>query len=157
ERMLSIGQQPGDKAIQALARSWRVDLCFAGGHLDRADAELQELEWCLGAAAGPMGRWDLLRYRGGLAHAPARFDDARGAADEAYAIAAKIRHPAAVPVRHALLWAIAHHTGVDPDAPHVMQALHAGPGSATTPGHAFRIMELLGPAAILIEAGRIEA
>jgi DNA-binding CsgD family transcriptional regulator len=157
ERMLSMGQQSGDTAIQALARSWRVDLCFAGGHLDRAEAELQELEWCLGAAAGPLERWYLLRYQGALAHARARFDHARACADEAYAIAAKIRHPAAVPVRHALLWAIAHHTGVDPDAPHVVEALQAGPGSATTPGHAFRIMELLGPAAILVEAGRIEA
>jgi DNA-binding CsgD family transcriptional regulator len=157
DRMLSIGQQVADRVIQALARSWRVDLCFARGHLDRAAAESQELEWCLGASAGPLDRWYLLRYQGALAHAQARFDDARVRADEAYAIAARFRHPAAVPVRHALLWAITHHTGVDPDAPHVMEALRAGPGSAATPGHAFRIMELLGPAAILVDAGRIEA
>jgi DNA-binding CsgD family transcriptional regulator len=157
DRMLSIGRQSGDTAIQALARSWRVDLCFAHGHLDRAAAESQELEWCLGASAGPLERWYLLRYQGALAHAQARFDDARACADEAYTIATRIRHPAAVPVRHALLWAIAHHTGVDPDATHVLEALRAGPGSAATPGHAFRIMELLGPAAMLVEAGRIEA
>src|SRR6266498_3029635 len=157
DRMLSIGRQAGDTAIQALARSWRVDLCFARGDLDRAAAESHELEWCYGASAGPLERWYLVRYQGALAHAQARFDAARACADEAYAIATRIRHPAAVPVRHALLWAIAHHTGVDPDAPYVLEALRAGPGSAATPGHAFRIMELLGPAALLVEAGRIEA
>jgi DNA-binding CsgD family transcriptional regulator len=157
DRLLDLGRETTDAATQALARSWRVDLCFARGDLDRAAAELHDLQWMLGRSAGPLERWYLLRYQGALAHARGRFDDARRCADEAFATAAKIRHPAAVPVRHALLWALDHHVGVDPDASHVLEALHAGPGSAATPGHAFRIMELLGPAAVLAEAGRVEA
>jgi DNA-binding CsgD family transcriptional regulator len=157
DRLLDIGRESKDAATQALARSWRVDLCFANGDLDRAAAELQELRWTLGRSAGPLERWYLLRYEGALAHARARFDEARRCADDAFATAVKIRHPAAVPVRHALLWAVAHHEGVDPDAPHVLEALHAGPDSKATPGHAFRIIELLGPAAVLAEAGRVEA
>ncbi len=157
DRLLDLGRGMKDAATQVLARSWRIDLCFARGDLDRAAAELQDLQWTLGRSAGPLERWYLLRYQSALAHAQARFDDARRWADDAFATAAKIRHPAAVPVRHALLWALAHHVGVDPNASHVLEALHAGPGSAATPGHAFRIMELLGPAALLAEAGRIEA
>src|SRR5262249_52166409 len=107
DRLLDLGREMKDTATQALARSWRIDLYFARGDLDRAAAELQDLEWTLGRSVGPLERWYLLRYQGTLAHARARFDDTHRCADDAFATAVKIRHPAAVPVRHALLWALA--------------------------------------------------
>ena len=40
--------------------------------------------------------------------------------------------------------------------PSVLAALTAGPGTAATPGHAYRVMDYLGPAVLLAEAGYLE-
>src|SRR4029453_9773803 len=66
-----------------------------------------------------------------------------------------LRHPAAFPIRTALLFTIDHHCGVDPDASHVKACLEAGPGTTATPGHAFPIMDFLCPAIVLLEAGYV--
>jgi hypothetical protein len=78
-RLLDISREANDPVTQALAQSWRVDLCFARGDLDGVAAQLQAVAWSHGRFAGPLERWYLLPYQGALAQAQGRFDEARRA------------------------------------------------------------------------------
>jgi DNA-binding NarL/FixJ family response regulator len=154
-QLLQIGMQLDSPATKLLAYSWRVDVCFARGDLAGVAAELENLRWWVEQAGGPTARWHLLRQQAALAQARGDFTAARQLADAAFDAIAPLRHPAAFPVRMALLVTVDHHCGADPDAFHVKACLEAGPGSAATPGHAFQIMDHLCPAMVLNEAGYV--
>lgn len=157
DQLLASARDSGDAALLATAHGWRIDICFARGDLAGVAAELELFRWWSGQSGGPLMRWMLSRYEAALAQAQGRFAEARHCADTAFAAVAPLRYPAAVPVRHALLTAVDHHTGVDPRAPHIAEALEAGPGDPATPGHGFQIMNLLAPAALLATAGHLDA
>jgi DNA-binding CsgD family transcriptional regulator len=154
-RMLEIGRQRGSQETQMSAHSWRIDAGFARGDLAAVAAELEQLTWCATEIGGPTARWLLLRYRGALAQARGDFPAAREHAEAAFAAIAPIRHPSAQPVRLQLLGVINHHTGAE-HAALIAAARSAQPGSAATPGHAFRAMDHLGPALILAETGYVD-
>ncbi|QJY47917.1 ATP-binding protein [Pseudonocardia broussonetiae] len=157
DQLLAIAGDSGDAALRATAHEWRIDICFAHGDLAGVAAELERFRWWSERSGGPLTRWMLWRYEAALAQAQGRFTEARSCADAAFAAVAALRYPAAVPVRHALLNAVDHHTGVDPRAPHIVEMLAAGPGDPATPGHGFQIMNLLAPAALLATAGHLDA
>jgi DNA-binding CsgD family transcriptional regulator len=154
-RLLQIGWDQESPATRMSAHWWRIDARFACGDLAGVAAELEQLAWCTAQVGGPVARWSLLRYQGALAQARGDFAAARRHADDAFAAIEPTQHPAALPIRLAILGAIGHHVGVDPRAPQVMAVVGAGPGSTATPGHAFLVMDYLGPAFQLAEAGHI--
>lgn len=153
ERMFRIGRQHQDPTLETSARSWRIDLLFARGDLDGVAAELEQLAWCADEVGGPVARWWLQLYRGTLAQARGELAAAVRHLDEATAVIAPVQHPAAFPIAMSLRLAIDRHLGADPTAEHVIACRGAGPGAEATPGHAFRIMDLLCPATVLAQAG----
>lgn len=155
-QLLASARDSGDAELLATAHGWRIDNCFAAGDLAGVAAELQRFRWFSDRSGGPLARWALLRYEAALAQATGRFTEARRCADAAFAAVAALRYPSAVPVRHALLTSVDLHTGVDPDAPHVVEVLGDGPGAPATPGHGFPVLDLLGPAAVLATAGHLD-
>lgn len=155
DRMLAIGHRRRDIAVEVAARSWRVDVLFAHGDLAGVAAELEQLAWCTDEA-GPLARWWLWLYRGTLAQARGDLTDSREHIDQADKVIAPVGHPGAFPIAMSLRMAIDRHQGADPDAEHVRACRSSGPGSAATPGHAFRIMDLLGPAVVLAQAGLLD-
>jgi len=155
ERMLAVGRRQRDAGVEVAARSWRIDVLFARGDLGGVAAELEQLAWCADDA-GPLARWWLWLYRGTLAQARGALTSARDHVDTAAAVIAPMRHPAAFPIAMSLRLAIDRHQGADPEAEHVRACRSTGPGAAPTPGHAFRVMDLLGPAVVLAQAGFLD-
>lgn len=155
DRMLDVAERGGDPGVESAARSWRIDVLFARGDLDGVAAELEQLAWCAGDA-GPVARWWLWLYRGTLAQARGEVATAREHVETASAVIAPVGHPAAFPIAMSLRLAIDRHQGADPDAEHVRACRSSGPGAAPTPGHAFRVMDLLGPATVLAQAGHLD-
>ncbi|HEX9356043.1 MAG TPA: hypothetical protein VF933_19755 [Streptosporangiaceae bacterium] len=124
-RLLGIGERLAGPHTQLLARSWRVDVGFARGRLAAVAGELENLRWCVQQVGGPAG-WHLLRYQAALAQARGDFDIARQHADAAFDTIAPLHHPAAFPIRMALLVSIDHHRGADPNAEHVQACRQTG-------------------------------
>jgi DNA-binding CsgD family transcriptional regulator len=153
-RLLRLGRAQASPASRMSAHSWRIDAAFVRGDLARVSAEVEQLAWCAAEIGGPTARWMLLRYRAALAQARGDFAAAKEHAESAFAAIAPVRHPSALPVRLQLLGAVNHHTG--DDLAGLITVRDAGPGSAVTPGHAYRAMDFLGPALLLAEAGQID-
>jgi len=155
--LLALGERLGNPATTLTARSWLFDARCARGELQAAAAELENIRWCAGQVGGPLARWHLLRYEAVLAQARGEFGAARRYADAAFEVVAPLRHPTAFPVWMALRVTIDHHCGPDVDADYVRACRDdSGPGGPATPGHAYRIMDYLGPAFVLQEAGYLD-
>lgn len=155
ERMLAIGRETGQNT-QLQARLWQVDVAFERGDLAQVASEADALTWCADEVGGPLARWQLLRVQAALAQAQARFGDACRLTEEAYTAIAATGYPFAYTTRVSLLAMVGHHIGQGErgsgaltvaglvDAP-------AGRRGTHTPG----IIDAVGPAYLLAEAGRI--
>ena len=155
QRLAHLGQTTGSPATELAALCWSIDAGFARGDLGRVASDPERLEWTVDRVGGPVARWQLLRYRGVYAQARGEFEAARSYGNAAFATIEATGRPAALPIRLQLHGVIDHHTGVDARAASVAAARAARPGTAATPGHAYRVMDLLGPAFLLAEAGLV--
>ncbi|MFC4942955.1 helix-turn-helix transcriptional regulator [Pseudonocardia sp. GCM10023141] len=155
DRLLHIGREQRDPSIELVGHRWVIDVAFARGDLAGVAAELEQLVWCVDTLGDPVARWWLQLYRATLAQARGDFPAANRHLAAAAATIAPVGHPSARPIHMSLRLGVDHHIGTDLDAEHVQACLRPGP-SSTVPGHAFRIMDLLGPAAVLVDAGFIE-
>jgi DNA-binding CsgD family transcriptional regulator len=153
DRMARLANAAGSPAAEMTAVCWSIDAGFAEGDLDRVAGDLERLEWIVARVGGPVARWQLLRYRGAHAQARGDFTAARAHGDAAFSAIEATGHPAALPIRLQLHGVIDHHTGADPAGASVRAARAAGPGTAATPGHGYRVMDLIGPAFLLAGAG----
>jgi DNA-binding CsgD family transcriptional regulator len=153
ERVLVLARGAADADEQLWGHLWRVDVAFERGDFGNVARELETVVRLAREVRGPLARWQLLRCRAMLAQARACFDDARRLADEAFATAAPTGHPAAALIRGALLSAVGHHTGYDPES-----LAANGIPDAGGPMPRFEtsgVIRALAPAAILTEVGRL--
>ncbi len=151
EDMLSLGKKETISSVEMSARLWRVDAYFERGDLLAVSRELETLGAVAEDVGGPWALWQLLRAQGVLAQAQARFADASRLAKQAFDAIAPTGNPFAVPPRAALLQTISHHTGQYRESLEIygladatVDAVHFPPG----------VMMMLGPAYLLVKAGR---
>ncbi|MBA2581059.1 MAG: AAA family ATPase [Thermoleophilaceae bacterium] len=153
ERMLALGRQDRNPSVEMWARLWRVDASFERGDLLAVARELATLAPLVQEVGGPWAQWQLLRGQGVLAQAQARFAEARRLAAEAFAAIARTGHPIAGLPRAGLLQTVGHHIGQDEESLDAFGLSDATVDAADFPASV--VMMVLGPAHILIEAGRL--
>ena len=153
ERLLALGRGAGDPNEQLWGHLWQVDVAFERGDFGRAAREVDVVARLAQEVRGPLANWQLLRCQAMLAQAQARFDDARHLANEAFTVVAPTGHPAAALIRGALLSAVAHHIGYDPES----LAANGIPaaGSPALPFQTAGVIGGLATAEILTETGRL--
>ena len=154
ERMLVLGREGRNPSVEMWARLWRVDASFERGDLLAVARELEALAPLAQEVGGPWARWQLLRGQGVLAQAQARFADARRLAAEAFAAIARTGHPIAGLPRAGLLQTVGHHIGQDRESLAAFGLSDATVDAADFPASV--VMMVLGPAHVLVEAGRLE-
>ncbi len=153
DRMLELSSERFDPNVEMSARLWQLDVFFERGDLLGAARELEMLGPVVGQVGGPWASWQLLRGRGVLAQAQARFAAARRLAGEAFDAIARTDHPFASIPRAGLLQTVGHHTGHDRSS---LEAYGLGDRSIGAIGPpAPSIMLVLGPAHLLTEVGRL--
>lgn len=154
ERMLALGGQGRNPRVEMWAHLWQVDACFERGDLLGVARELETLGPLAQEVGGPWARWQFLRGQGVLAQAQARFTDARRLAGQAFDAIARTDHPFAALPRAGLLQTVGHHIGQDRKSLGAYGLVDTTVEAADlpTPG----VMMVLGPAHLLVEAGRLD-
>ncbi|WP_040698798.1 ATP-binding protein [Nocardia vinacea] len=110
-RMIEVGLQSRNPAIELRGRLWAADTHWQCGRLDEADRTVAALAWCVERVGGPVARWHLLVAQAACAQARADFETALRLGGEAYALLARLEHPAAYGAYSSLLTTIGHHYG----------------------------------------------
>jgi hypothetical protein len=152
DQMLALSQENRDPSVEMWARLWRVDAAFERGDLRCAARELEALRPVVDEVGGPWAQWQLLRGKGVLAQAHARFADARRLAAEAFDAVAHSGQPFAGLPRAGLLQTVGHHAGHDDQSLAAYGLTDAPVQVSDFPRAAF--MLVLAPAHLLTEVGR---
>ncbi len=153
EQMLALSRDGRDPSVEMWGRLWRIDACFERGDLPAVARELEVLAPVVQEVGGPWATWQLLRGRGVLAQARARFAEARRLAVEAFDVIARTGHPIAALPRAGLLQTVGHHIGHDRESLGALGLTDAAVDSANFPPSV--VMMVLGPANVLVETGRL--
>jgi hypothetical protein len=153
EQMLVLGRAGRDPSVEMWAHLWRVDACFERGDLVAVARELETLAPLVQEVGGPWAQWQLLRGQAVLAQAQARFTDARRLAAEAFGAIARTGHPVAGLPRAGLLQTVGHHIGQDRASLDAYGLADATVEEVDLPASV--VMMVLGPAHLLVEAGRL--
>jgi DNA-binding CsgD family transcriptional regulator len=151
--MLALNSESPDPSVEMWARLWRVDASFERGDLLAVARELETLGPIVQQLRSPWAQWHLLRGRGVLAQAQARFEDARRLAAAAFDAIARTGDPFAGLPRAGLLQTVGHHVGHDRESlnSYGLADDSIDGVSSMTPA----IMLVLGPAHLLTEVGRL--
>ena len=110
-RMLEVATAAGSAVNEMWGRLWRIDTLFETGQLALIRDDLVGLDLCAKRLGGPLSRWHYLEASATLALATGRYGEARGFAEDAFAVMDGMGHPLAFGACSAILGQAGLHIG----------------------------------------------
>jgi len=115
DRMLALGERYGDDDAALWGRLWRFDALCQLGEVDRAEAELYQIDTLAGRLRSPLATWHATRSRAAIEFSRGRFATAAELGEIAAELAKRAGHEGALLPSLGFLLLVHAHTGRNSD------------------------------------------